>query len=77
MLCCDVCGKTISPPRGQFLLQGAKIVFAADDDVTQEGVEWMQYQLGPFELGRVYRLCVECLLRSYGLKPEEECQDTS
>lgn len=84
MLACDVCGKCLTnPATGAATVNvnglGAKTIVkrvstaAMMISVTGEteqtaDAEFLQRQLGPYQLGKTYSICYECLLRALGVK---------
>lgn len=69
---CDVCGKdmTYHYPETQEhkgtvrTLIGMNIVVHRDHDHL---TEFCQKQLGPYELGKQYNICYECVLKALGV----------
>ena len=68
MLICDVCGKemTIVTDNGEKHAEGMNVqVCCQGNDIPRE---FIQKQMGKYKIGKTYRLCHECILKSYGVK---------
>ena len=74
---CDVCGKKLIPDRSEETdarpmrteeVVGTTLCFSAASSAKGDR-NYVQMQLGPYEQGRIYRVCCECLLHSLGVKP--------
>lgn len=62
---CDACGKAMFDKELNTIVVGMSVSMMA----TEEEREFYQEQLGDYELGRIYRICWECLYKSLGIKP--------
>jgi hypothetical protein len=58
---CDACGKTLNH------ITGCSICLSCTS--SNEDVEICKSNLGKYVLGKTYRVCFECMLKSYGVKP--------
>ena len=69
---CDVCGKNMVDDDGTELI-GATFKFqdaiVSDHPRKERKRVFYQRQLGPYQEGRTYECCWECMLKSYGIKP--------
>lgn len=68
---CDVCGKDVSDPvRTTGLLC---MEFGVHPKLDKQG-QHVKRQYGPYKPG-VYRICVECVLKTFGVTPNREEED--
>jgi len=66
---CDVCGKSLYNPDNNSTQTGIQITIIANPDSDNS---FLQKQIGNFILGKSYRACCECWLKSIGFKPKEK-----
>ena len=74
---CSVCGKEISVPNGNEEL-GIEFHWTEQNarppvgigPTPQENIEYLQRQLGSYKMNRTYNVCIECWMRSLGIKPD-------
>ncbi len=64
---CARCGKLV-------ILDGDKRRYAAvevtkKDSTDSRVAEFARLQAGPYEVGKMYRICMECYLEIFGVKP--------
>lgn len=69
---CDVCGKDVSDPvrtnQRCCIEIGIRMLERNKDN------DWVQDQFGDYRPG-IYRICVACVLRGHGVKPNKEQED--
>jgi len=65
---CDVCGKDLMMDDLKTSLMGALVQVRILKDQSPEYIAFVQRQLGPYETGREYAVCFECLIRSFGIR---------
>lgn len=63
MLCCDRCHKSLENTEGTEVI-GIKVsmIFLGGNNQKPAHNDFLQYQLGKYELGKEYNFCYECLL---------------
>lgn len=66
---CDVCGKDISDPVRTGGSHCMQIGLGMREDYKAN--PWVQSQFGIYKPG-AYRICVECLLKGHGIKPNKK-----
>ena len=72
---CSVCGKEVETKDGKFSLIGLQIIVSKDAIWNSDKADWdedkkqfVQKQLGNYEIGKEYNICFECWLKSMGVK---------
>ena len=65
ILYCDGCGKRMTDAKGKNII-GCEI---KTGELSELGRGFLQCQIGPYKLGKIYRACYECFLKCMGLKP--------
>ena len=66
---CDACGKDMEGFYG--------VEVGLNASKSPHCVETCQKQVGPYEINREYKICFECMLRAYGVKPKGEVAKAS
>ena len=66
---CDVCGKSLYDPVNNSTQIGIQITINVNPENDNS---FLQKQMGNFILGKAYKACCECWLKSIGFKPEKE-----
>lgn len=66
---CDVCGKDTE--TSGFSIAGFVFQIVERVEMTEETMECLKKQFGPYEI-KDYIVCIECWLRSWGIKPKGE-----
>ena len=64
---CDVCGKDMKDRKSKTTMIGVQLSIQGRDGIVSK--EYLKTQLGEFSLGRQYKACFECWLKSVGFKP--------
>ena len=64
VLFCDSCGKNLTSDSESLVGMSLELKQSIKN---KRG--FTQKQMGPYVLGKTYRVCWECLLRSLGVKP--------
>lgn len=67
---CDVCNKNMVDKNGA-RVEAVNLIFTID---TTNGIiskEFLQKQLGPYEINREYHICIECWIKSLGIKAKK------
>ena len=62
---CAVCNKNVTNMETGITYSGMSI----QTYTSPKEDEFISKQLGPYEVGKTYNICVECLLKSLGVKP--------
>lgn len=83
-ICCR-CGKDMRDPETGILQVGVRAYSQSRSQFegtpgpigasVRVSDEFMQKQLGPYKLGKVYELCMECWWRRLGIVEEDEGED--
>ncbi len=64
---CSVCGKRLWDAETETMVSGMSITLGSYDD--WERTKFFQKQLGKYAIGKTYKICYECVLKTYGAKP--------
>jgi len=70
---CDVCQKEMTSPNGENVIGVSLVLY--DKASNQEYHDFLQKQLGEFELDHLYNVCWACLLLSLGVRPTKRAAD--
>jgi len=70
---CDVCGKNLSC-SSKDVSSVSMLSFSARIDTFDdpEIVNFMKHFMGQYEIDRIYNICGECTLKTFGVKPPSE-----